>query len=66
MGEGWAGSSRVLGVPVSSLVDKVCVVNGAASTIGRAVADRFAREGALVIGVDKADTRSATTRCGPT
>ncbi|MFB7718518.1 SDR family oxidoreductase [Nocardia sp. NPDC056100] len=32
---------------------KVCVVNGAASLIGRAVADRFASEGAVVIGVDK-------------
>ncbi|WP_406503663.1 SDR family oxidoreductase [Streptomyces sp. NBC_00212] len=40
---------------MSLLVDKVCVVNGAASTIGRAVADRFAREGAFVIGVDKDD-----------
>lgn len=35
------------------LAGKVCVVNGAASPIGRAVADRFAREGAVVVGVDK-------------
>lgn len=35
------------------LTGKVCVVNGAASMIGRAVAERFAREGAVVIGVDK-------------
>jgi NAD(P)-dependent dehydrogenase (short-subunit alcohol dehydrogenase family) len=36
------------------LTGKVCVVNGAASLIGRAVAERFAREGAVVVGVDKA------------
>jgi NAD(P)-dependent dehydrogenase (short-subunit alcohol dehydrogenase family) len=35
------------------LTGKVCVVNGAASLIGRAVAERFAREGAVVVGVDK-------------
>jgi len=35
------------------LAGKVCVVNGAASLIGQAVADRFAREGALVVGVDR-------------
>ncbi|MFE3192621.1 SDR family oxidoreductase [Nocardia sp. NPDC059240] len=35
------------------LAGKVCVVNGAASLIGRAVADRFADEGAVVVGVDK-------------
>lgn len=29
------------------------MVNGAASLIGRAVAERFAREGAVVVGVDK-------------
>jgi NAD(P)-dependent dehydrogenase (short-subunit alcohol dehydrogenase family) len=32
---------------------KVCVVNGAASLIGQAVAERFAREGAVVVGVDQ-------------
>jgi NAD(P)-dependent dehydrogenase (short-subunit alcohol dehydrogenase family) len=32
---------------------KVCVINGAASLIGRAVAERFARERAVVVGVDK-------------
>ena len=37
------------------LVDKVCVVNGAASTIGRAVCNRFASEGAVVVGVDKVE-----------
>ena len=37
------------------LTGKVCVVNGAASLIGRAVAERFAREGAVVVGVDKID-----------
>jgi NAD(P)-dependent dehydrogenase (short-subunit alcohol dehydrogenase family) len=35
------------------LVDKVCVVNGAASEIGQAVAGRFASEGAVVVGVDQ-------------
>jgi NAD(P)-dependent dehydrogenase (short-subunit alcohol dehydrogenase family) len=38
---------------VSRLIDKVCVVNGAASRIGQAVAERFASEGGLVVGVDK-------------
>lgn len=38
---------------MSRLVDKVCVINGAASTIGQAVARRFASEGAVVVGVDK-------------
>ncbi|HEY6500134.1 MAG TPA: SDR family oxidoreductase [Streptosporangiaceae bacterium] len=33
---------------------KVCVVNGAASPIGQAVASRFAREGGTVVGVDQA------------
>jgi NAD(P)-dependent dehydrogenase (short-subunit alcohol dehydrogenase family) len=31
---------------------RVCVVNGAASVLGQAVADRFAREGGTVVGVD--------------
>jgi NAD(P)-dependent dehydrogenase (short-subunit alcohol dehydrogenase family) len=39
---------------MSRLVGKVCVVNGAASEIGRAVAGRFAGEGAVVVGVDQA------------
>ena len=34
---------------------KVCVVNGAASEIGRAVAARFESEGAVVVGVDIVD-----------
>jgi NAD(P)-dependent dehydrogenase (short-subunit alcohol dehydrogenase family) len=38
---------------VSRLIDRVCVVNGAASSIGQAVAERFASEGAVVVGVDK-------------
>jgi NAD(P)-dependent dehydrogenase (short-subunit alcohol dehydrogenase family) len=38
---------------MSMLTGKVCVVNGAASLIGRAVAERFGREGAVVVGVDK-------------
>jgi len=37
------------------LKDRVCVINGAASAIGEAVAERFQEEGALVIGVDKAE-----------
>lgn len=36
------------------LAGRVCVVNGAASEIGRAVATRFADEGGVVVGVDKA------------
>ena len=39
---------------MSRLADKVCVVNGAASEIGQAVAGRFASEGGVVVGVDKA------------
>lgn len=35
-----------------ALAHKVCVVNGAASPIGQAVAHRFARDGAQVVGVD--------------
>ncbi|MEU6236371.1 SDR family NAD(P)-dependent oxidoreductase [Kitasatospora sp. NPDC047058] len=34
------------------LAGKACVVTGAASGIGRAVAERFAREGALVVATD--------------
>jgi NAD(P)-dependent dehydrogenase (short-subunit alcohol dehydrogenase family) len=39
---------------VSRLAGRVCVVNGAASEIGQAVANRFASEGGVVAGVDKA------------
>jgi NAD(P)-dependent dehydrogenase (short-subunit alcohol dehydrogenase family) len=35
------------------LQDRVCVINGAASEIGAAVAKRFKAEGAVVIGVDR-------------
>jgi NAD(P)-dependent dehydrogenase (short-subunit alcohol dehydrogenase family) len=45
--ESWVASSRLAG--------KVCVVNGAASEIGRAVAGRFMTEGAVVVGVDQAE-----------
>lgn len=45
---------------MTRFADKVCVVNGAASVIGRAVADRFAAEGAVVIGVDKAEHEVGT------
>ncbi len=37
------------------LDDKVCVITGAASPIGQAVAERLADEGALVVGVDQHD-----------
>jgi NAD(P)-dependent dehydrogenase (short-subunit alcohol dehydrogenase family) len=37
------------------LAGRVCVVNGAASVIGQAVADRFASEGGVVVGVDQVD-----------
>lgn len=37
------------------LSGKVCVVNGAASAIGQAVAARFAGDGAVVVGVDKVE-----------
>ncbi|WP_035803571.1 SDR family oxidoreductase [Kitasatospora mediocidica] len=40
---------------MATLAGKVCVINGAASAIGQAVAGRFAREGAVVIGVDKVE-----------
>jgi NAD(P)-dependent dehydrogenase (short-subunit alcohol dehydrogenase family) len=44
----------ILGVVLGRRFDgKVCVVNGAASTIGEAVTERFAREGAKTIGVDR-------------
>lgn len=42
-------------MPVSRLAGRVCVVNGAASVIGQAVAWRFASEGGVVVGVDKAE-----------
>lgn len=37
------------------LAGRVCVVNGAASEIGQAVAARFASEGGVVVGVDKVE-----------
>jgi NAD(P)-dependent dehydrogenase (short-subunit alcohol dehydrogenase family) len=37
------------------LQDKVCVITGAASGIGMATAERFAEEGAHVVGVDLAE-----------
>jgi NAD(P)-dependent dehydrogenase (short-subunit alcohol dehydrogenase family) len=41
-------------VRVPRLAGRVCVVNGAASEIGQAVAGKFAAEGGVVVGVDKA------------
>lgn len=38
---------------MSRLAGRVCMVNGCATTIGHAVAERFSNEGATVIGVDK-------------
>jgi hypothetical protein len=44
----------ILGVVLGRRFDgKVCVVNGAASTVGEAVSERFARESAKTIGVDR-------------
>ena len=37
------------------LAGRVCVVNGAASVIGQAVAERFAAEGGVVVGVDQVE-----------
>jgi NAD(P)-dependent dehydrogenase (short-subunit alcohol dehydrogenase family) len=43
------------------LAGKVCVVNGAASEIGGAVAQRFADEGATVVGTDRVEHTSGDT-----
>ena len=37
------------------LQGRVCVITGAASALGKAVADRLASEGATVVGVDRRD-----------
>ena len=37
------------------LAGKVCVIGGAASVIGHAVAERFSREGGIVVGIDRVD-----------
>ena len=37
------------------LEGKVCVITGAAGGIGAAAAELFAREGAIVVGVDLAE-----------
>ncbi|MFF0555214.1 SDR family NAD(P)-dependent oxidoreductase [Streptomyces sp. NPDC004266] len=42
------------------LADRVCVITGAASGIGRATAERFLREGAHVIAADVDEERLAT------
>jgi deazaflavin-dependent oxidoreductase (nitroreductase family) len=39
------------------LQEKVAIVTGAASGIGKAIADRFAREGTLVIAADKNESK---------
>ena len=40
---------------MNRLAGRVCVVNGAGSVIGRAVAGRFASEGGVVVGVDQVE-----------
>jgi NAD(P)-dependent dehydrogenase (short-subunit alcohol dehydrogenase family) len=40
---------------VTRFQNKVCLINGAASMIGQAVAGRFAGEGGLVVGVDRGE-----------
>src|SRR3954466_1370058 len=42
-------------VALARLQDRVCIINGAASEIGAAVAKRFKTEGAVVIGVDRVE-----------
>ncbi len=44
--------SPTLGVTPGRLLDRVCVVTGAAGGIGRGVLRRFAREGATIVGGD--------------
>ena len=39
--------------------NEVCLVNGAASEIGQAVAGRFADEGGTVVGVDQVEPAAA-------
>ena len=43
------------------LEGRVCVVTGASSVIGQAVTDRFAREGGVVVGVDRVDSDGGST-----
>jgi NAD(P)-dependent dehydrogenase (short-subunit alcohol dehydrogenase family) len=40
---------------MTRFTDKVCVINGVASEIGVAVAERLTREGGVVVGVDVID-----------
>lgn len=42
-----------MGLDAQRLQGKVCVITGAASVLGEAVAERLTREGATVIGVDR-------------
>jgi NAD(P)-dependent dehydrogenase (short-subunit alcohol dehydrogenase family) len=44
-----------MSVECRRLIEKTCVIAGAASAIGRAVADRLAGEGATVVGIDLAE-----------
>jgi NAD(P)-dependent dehydrogenase (short-subunit alcohol dehydrogenase family) len=45
--------SKKIDVGCRRLTGKVCVIAGVASVIGRAVAERLIREGAVVVGIDR-------------
>ncbi|WP_318207184.1 MULTISPECIES: SDR family oxidoreductase [unclassified Streptomyces] len=53
-------ANQVTGRAAGRLADRVCVITGAASGIGRATAERFLREGARVVATDLDGDRLAT------